>query len=46
MGKPDPLWNHDARTWLIDMGLQLVLAFVFLFIAWWRLVRLSPGRRR
>ncbi|MBV9383789.1 MAG: ABC transporter permease, partial [Streptosporangiaceae bacterium] len=44
--KPDPIWRHDARTWLMDMGLQLVLAFVFTVIAWRRLAGLSPGRRR
>lgn len=45
-GAPDPFWNHDAKTWLTDMGLQLALGVVFVAIAWWRLVRLSPGRRR
>jgi ABC transport system ATP-binding/permease protein len=44
--KPDPVWKHDGKTWLIDMGLQLVLGLAFVIIAWWRLVRLSPGRRR
>jgi ABC-type multidrug transport system ATPase subunit len=44
--KPDPVWNHDAKTWLTDMALQLALGFVFVVIAWWRLNRLSPGRRR
>jgi ABC-type multidrug transport system ATPase subunit len=44
-GKADPVWTHDARAWLIDMGLQLALGAVFAIIAWWRLIRLSPGRR-
>jgi hypothetical protein len=28
------------------MGLQLGLGLIFLIIAWWRLNRLTPGRRR
>ena len=42
----DPLWKHDARTWLTDMAAMLVLGLAFTLIAWWRLVKLSPGRRR
>lgn len=45
-GNADPLWRHDAKTWLMDMGLQLALALVFLTVAKWKLGRLSPGRRR
>jgi len=44
--KPDPVWDHNPRAWLTDMGLQLGLGLVFVLITWWRLVRLSPGRRR
>jgi ABC transport system ATP-binding/permease protein len=43
---PDPLWKHKPRTWLTDMVLMVVLGIVFTLIAWWRLVRLSPGRRK
>ncbi len=43
---PDPLWNHKARTWLTDMAAMVLLGLAFTLIAWWRLVRLSPGRRR
>ncbi len=43
---PDPFWRHEPKVWLMDMGLQLGLAVVFTFVAWRRLVRLSPGRRR
>ena len=43
---PDPLWDHKPTTWLIDMGLQVLLAVVFTLITWRRLVRLSPGRLR
>ncbi len=42
----DPLWKHDARTWLTDMAAMLVLGLAFTLIAWWRLVKLSPGRRK
>jgi ABC-type multidrug transport system ATPase subunit len=42
----DPLWKHNPRTWLTDMAMMLVLGLAFTLIAWWRLVRLSPGRRR
>jgi hypothetical protein len=43
---PDPLWDHKARTWLMDMAAMVLLGLAFTLIAWWRLVRLSPGRRR
>jgi ABC-type multidrug transport system ATPase subunit len=44
--KPEWIWNHTPAAWLTDMGGQAVLALLFLLIAWWRLVRLSPGRKR
>jgi ABC transport system ATP-binding/permease protein len=43
---PDPVWAHDAKTWLTDMGLQLVLFFAFAFLTWLRLRKLGPGRRK
>lgn len=42
----DPLWKHNAHTWLMDMGAMLLLALAFTLLAWWRLVKLSPGRRK
>ena len=42
----DPLWQHQATTWLTDMGAMIALSIVFVLIAWWRLNRLSPGRRK
>jgi hypothetical protein len=42
----DPLWKHNAHTWLMDMATMVLLALAFTLIAWWRLVKLSPGRRR
>jgi ABC-type multidrug transport system ATPase subunit len=43
--KPDPLWQPTAQHWLLDMGMMIVLAAVFSFITWRRLVGKSPGRR-
>jgi ABC-type multidrug transport system ATPase subunit/pSer/pThr/pTyr-binding forkhead associated (FHA) protein len=42
----DPLWQHTSSTWLRDMGIQAGLAVIFALIAWIRLRRLRPGRRR
>jgi ABC transport system ATP-binding/permease protein len=42
---PDPLWAHSAHTWLLDVGMQIVLAVVFAFITWRLLKRAAPGRR-
>jgi len=42
----DPLWKHNAHTWLMDMGAMVLLGLVFTLLAWWRLVKLSPGRRK
>jgi ABC-type multidrug transport system ATPase subunit/ABC-type multidrug transport system permease subunit len=44
--KPDPLWKHTASTWLTDMGLMVALAIVFCLLTWWRLMKLSPRRRK
>ena len=41
----DPLWHHTPHTWLLDMGMMIVLAAVFSSITWWRLRQASPGRR-
>jgi ABC-type multidrug transport system ATPase subunit len=43
--KPDPLWHPTAQHWLVDMGMLIVLAAVYSFITWRRLVGKSPGRR-
>ncbi len=42
----DPLWDHNASTWLKDIGLMLVLALAFTLLAWWRIIKIKPGRRR
>jgi hypothetical protein len=40
------LWDHLGRTWLTDIGGMVVLAILFVLFTWWRLNRLSPGRRK
>jgi ABC transport system ATP-binding/permease protein len=42
----DPLWNHTAGTWLIDMAALLLLAAAFALITWWRLLKMRPVKRR
>jgi hypothetical protein len=42
----DPLWDHKSRTWIKDMASMVLLGIFFSLIAWWRLIRLSPGRRK
>jgi len=43
---PDPLWAHKPSIWLLAMAMEIVLATVFTLIAWWSLIRISPGHRR
>jgi ABC-type multidrug transport system ATPase subunit len=40
------LWDHLGSTWLTDIGGMVVLAILFVLFTWWRLNRLSPGRRK
>ncbi len=42
----DPLWDHNARTWLTDMALLLLLALGFALLTWRRLVKMGPVKRR
>lgn len=42
----DALWDHRPSAWLLAMGLQVLLVLVFTLIAWWRLLRIGPGRTR
>ena len=41
----DPLWDHTAHTWFLNMGLLLALTLILAALAWWRLARQRPGRR-
>ena len=43
--QPDSLWTHSGHTWLLDMGMQAVLAVIFAVITWRLLKRANPGRR-
>jgi ABC transport system ATP-binding/permease protein len=42
----DPLWRHSSSVWLKDTGIMAGLALVFALLAYLRMRRLSPGRRR
>jgi ABC-type multidrug transport system ATPase subunit/pSer/pThr/pTyr-binding forkhead associated (FHA) protein len=44
--KPIGWWDHTASAWGSDIGALLALALVFVVISWWRLGKLSPGRRK
>ncbi len=41
----DPLWNHTAHAWLVDMGAMVVLLFFYSALTWWRLLKLGPPKR-
>jgi len=42
----DPIWAHTSATWLRDVGLMAALGLLFSLLAWWRILRIKPGRRR
>ncbi|SIM35881.1 Putative ABC transporter, ATP-binding protein [Mycobacteroides abscessus subsp. abscessus] len=37
MGPQDELWNHDAGTWLFDMGILGLLSLVMAGFVRWRI---------
>ena len=41
----DPLWNHTAKTWYIDIGAMVLLMFFYGTLTWWRLLKLGPLKR-
>ena len=45
-GSSDPLWRQTPGDWLRDVGLTIALAVIFSLLAWIRLRRLGPRRRR
>jgi ABC transport system ATP-binding/permease protein len=45
-GSTDPLWVQTSSNWLRDAGLAVGLAVVFAMLAWLRMRRVGPGRRR
>jgi ABC transport system ATP-binding/permease protein len=42
----DPLWVQKPSHWLLAIGMQVALGAIFMLIAWWRLIQVSPGRSR
>ena len=42
----DPLWKQTSSNWLRDMGIMIGLAAVFTVLAWIRLRRIGPRRRK
>ena len=42
----DPLWKQTSQNWLRDMGAMVGLAVIFSLLAWIRLRRLGPRRRK
>ena len=42
----DPQWAQTSANWLRDMGVMIGLAVVFTVLAWIRLRRLGPRRRK
>jgi len=42
----DPLWDHSAANWLRDVGILIGLGVVFALLAWLRLRRIGPRRRK
>jgi ABC-type multidrug transport system ATPase subunit len=45
-GSTDPLWQQSAGNWLHDMGMLIALGAVFALVAWLRMRRLGPRRRK
>jgi ABC-type multidrug transport system ATPase subunit len=41
----DWLWAHKPCIWLLALAIQILLAAGFTLIAWWSLIRISPGHR-
>jgi ABC transport system ATP-binding/permease protein len=42
----DPLWDHSAANWLRDVGILIGLGVAFSLLAWIRLRRIGPRRRK
>jgi ABC transport system ATP-binding/permease protein len=45
-GSTDPLWKQSSGNWLHDMGFLIGLAVLFTLLAWLRMRRLGPRRRK
>jgi ABC-type multidrug transport system ATPase subunit/ABC-type multidrug transport system permease subunit len=45
-GSTDPLWDQSSGNWLKDMGVLVGLGVLFTLLAWLRMRRLGPRRRK
>ncbi|MEU9018374.1 FHA domain-containing protein [Actinomadura sp. NPDC048394] len=45
-GAADPAWKHTVTAWGMDLGIAAGLGVLFSLLAWYRLYRLRPRRRR
>ena len=45
-GITDPLWAQTSGHWLTDMGVMIGLSVIFTLLAYIRLRRLGPRRRK
>ena len=41
----DPIWQHTAHAWFMDIGAMIVLLFFYSLLTWWRLLKLGPLKR-
>jgi ABC-type multidrug transport system ATPase subunit/pSer/pThr/pTyr-binding forkhead associated (FHA) protein len=41
----DPIWDHTAHAWLLDMGSMVALFVLYSCLTWWRLLKLGPLKR-
>jgi len=41
----DPIWNHTAHAWVIDMASMAALFVFYSTLTWWRLLKLGPLKR-
>jgi ABC-type multidrug transport system ATPase subunit len=42
----DPFWDQTAMHWATNIVALVILGLIFLCVSWWRLLRLTPGRRK
>ncbi len=43
--KPQPLYDHNAKTWLEDLLGSIILTLIICGITWFRLNKLGPAKR-
>ena len=42
----DPIWNHTAHAWIIDMAAMAALFLFYSGMTWWRLQQARPAQAR